>query len=561
VAILCLVGGVIAGVVSFAREFEAPLRQAVQIDLSAAALPRYVLYSLSRGMFALVVSYAFALTFGWLAARSTAAERLLLPMLDILQSIPVLGFLPGLVLGLMALFPTRNIGLELAAILMIFTAQAWNLALSFYNSLKGLPVPLRDAGRMAGWGPSRVFWKLEVPAGAQGLVWNGMLSMAGGWFFLMVNEAFQLGGRDYRLPGVGSYMSVALDQGNVPAMTGAIVAMIVMILCVDQVLWRPLVAWVERFRLDDTAGGPRATSWLLEFLRRARLPRRIRVLQRSAYRTARRATAPLYRPQRAAPPMMRRATQGLMLRRAGTALLVMAVGVGALLGAWRLWLLLRQVTGAEWVTLATSGGFTFVRVIGAVILSTAWALPVGVILGRSPTLARRTQPVIQVIASFPAPMLFPIVILLLARMGVGLGFGAVVLMVLSGQWYVLFNVISAVAALPEQLKEAATVFQLSTRARWRTLYLPAAFPALVTGWVTAAGGAWNGSIVAEYIEAGGTLRTTRGLGSLISEATARANFPLLAGGIALMSLIVVGWNRLVWRALMRWAHTRFGLEQ
>jgi NitT/TauT family transport system permease protein len=259
--------------------------------------------------------------------------------------------------------------------------------------------------------------------------------------------------------------------------------------------------------------------------------------------------------------MMRRAPPGQMVRHGGTALLAVAVGVGALIGTWRLWLLLHQVTGAEWVSLAASGGFTFARVIGAVVLSTAWALPVGIILGRSPRLAGLAQPVIQVVASFPAPMLFPIVILLLARAGVGLGFGAVVLMVLSGQWYVLFNVISAVAAIPEQFKEAATVFQLSTRARWRTLYLPAAFPALVTGWVTAAGGAWNGSIVAEYIEAGGALRTTRGLGSLISDATARANFPLLAGGIALMSLIVVGWNRLVWRALMRWAQTRFGLEQ
>jgi NitT/TauT family transport system permease protein len=361
-------------------------------------------------------------------------------------------------------------------------------------------------------------------------------------------------------------MSVALDQGNGPAMAGAIFAMTVMILCVDQVLWRPLVAWVERFRLDDTAGGPRATSWVLEFLLRARLPRRMRVLQRSAYRTARRATAPLYRPLRAAAqPVIRGAPRipgsASIVRRGGTALAVALVSVGAALGAWRLWLLLRQVTGGEWVTLAASGGLTFVRVLGAVALSTAWALPAGVILGRSPRLARITQPIIQVVASFPAPMLFPIVILLLAHAGVGLGLGAVVLMVLSGQWYILFNVISAVAAIPEQLKEASRVFQLSPRARWRVLYLPATFPALVTGWVTAAGGAWNGSIVAEYIDAGGTLRTTRGLGSLISDATARANFPLLAGGIALMSVIVVGWNRLVWRPLMRWAHTRFGLEQ
>src|SRR5213593_3420023 len=284
VVMLCLLGGAIATVVAFAREFQAPFLQAVRIDLRPVALPKYTLFSLSRGVIALLISYVFALGFGWTAAKSRAAERLLLPLLDILQSIPVLGFLPGLVLGLMSLFPARNVGLELAAILMIFTAQAWNLALSFYISLKSLPEPLRDASRMAGWRSSRTFWRLELPAAAQGLVWNGMLSMAGGWFFLMVNEAFRLGERDYRLPGIGSYMSVALDRGNAHAVGLAIVAMVVMIVSVDQLLWRPLVVWVEKFRLDDTAGELVPGSWALELLRRARLPRRAALLQRLAYR-------------------------------------------------------------------------------------------------------------------------------------------------------------------------------------------------------------------------------------------------------------------------------------
>ncbi len=564
IAVLCLLGGVIATVISFAREFEAPFSQAVRIDLSPAALPRYTLYSLSRGVFALVISYLFALGFGWTAAKSRAAERLLLPLLDILQSIPVLGFLPGLVLGLMSLFPTRNVGLELAAILMIFTAQAWNLALSFYNSLKGLPDPLRDACKVAGWPPRRTFWQLEVPAAAQGLVWNGMLSMAGGWFFLMVNEAFRLGERDYRLPGIGSYMSVALDQGNVPAMALAILAMVVMIVCVDQLLWRPLVVWVEKFRLDDTAGAPAASSWVLEFLRRARLPRRAAVLQRRAYRSARRAARPLEAPFKSVGPVILRgpliAFEHPVVKRIGAGLAVTAIAAAAVAGAWRLWLLIAQLGLADWGQLLVAALLTFARVMGAVLLSTIWTVPAGVIIGRSPRLARALQPVIQVVASFPAPMLFPLVILLFERIGVGLGLGAVALMVLSGQWYILFNVISAVANIPEQLKDATTLFRLPWMARWRSLYLPAAFPALVTGWVTAAGGAWNGSIVAEYIEAGGTLRLTRGLGSLISEATAHANFPLLAGGIALMSLIVVGWNRMVWRTLLQWAQTRFSLE-
>ncbi len=565
IAILCLLGGVIAMVVSFAREFEAPFSQGVRIDLSPAALPWYTLYSLSRGVLALLISYLFALGFGWAAAKSPAAERLLLPLLDILQSIPVLGFLPGLVLGLMSLFPTRNVGLELAAILMIFTAQAWNLALSFYNSLKALPHPLRDACKVAGWPPGRTFRQLEVPAAAQGLVWNGMLSMAGGWFFLMVNEAFRLGDRDYRLPGIGSYMSVALDQGNGKAMALAIAAMVAMIVCVDQLLWRPLVVWVEKFRLDESSGGgPGPSSWVLDFLRRARLPRRAAVLQRRAYRQARRAARPFERPFRAVGPVILRGPRlafgHRVARKIGAGLAIAAVAAAAALGAWRLWLLVAQLGWAEWGQLVSSAVLTFARVMAAVIVSTAWALPAGVVIGRSPRLARALQPVIQVVASFPAPMLFPLVILMFQRIGIGLGLGAVALMVLAGQWYILFNVISAVAAIPEQLKDAATVFRLPRRARWRSLYLPAAFPALVTGWVTAAGGAWNGSIVAEYMQVAGRLQVTKGLGSLISDATAHANFPLLAGGIALMSMIVVSWNRLVWRSLMGWAQTRFGLE-
>lgn len=566
IAILCLLGGVIATVVAFAREFQAPFAQAVQIDLRPAALPRYTLYSLSRGVTALVISYLFALAFGWTAAKSRAGERLLLPLLDILQSIPVLGFLPGLVLGLMSLFPTRNVGLELAAILMIFTAQAWNLALSFYNSLKVLPRPLRDACKVAGWPPGRTFRELEVPAAAQGLVWNGMLSMAGGWFFLMVNEAFRLGDRDYRLPGIGSFMSVALDQGNVRAMALAIAAMVIMIVCVDQLLWRPLVVWVEKFRLDEgSAGEAEPSSWVLDFLRRARLPRRAAVLQLRAYRSARRAARPLERPFRTVGPIMLRgprlALEHPMARKIGVALLIGGLAAAAALGIWRLWLLLAQLGWREWGELLASAALTFVRVMGSLIVATAWTLPAGVWIGRSPRIARALQPVIQVVASFPAPMLFPLVILLFERIGIGLGIGAVALMVLAGQWYILFNVISAVAAIPTQLKDAAAAFRLPRLARWRVLYLPAAAPALVMGWVTAAGGAWNGSIVAEYIQAGGELRSTKGLGSLISNATAHANFPLLAGGIALMSLLVVGWNRLVWRSLMEWARTRFGYAQ
>ncbi|HEY6807680.1 MAG TPA: ABC transporter permease subunit [Gemmatimonadales bacterium] len=565
IVVLCLLAATIGAVVAFARQFEAPFAPVVQIDLSPAALPRYTLFSFSRGVIALAISYGFALLFGWAAASSATAERFLLPLLDILQSIPVLGFLPGLVLGLVALFPNRNAGLELAAILMIFTAQAWNLALSFYNSLKTVPEPLRESCRMSGWGAWQTFRRLEVPSAAPGLVWNGMLSMAGGWFFLMVNEAFQLGQRDFRLPGIGSYMSVAVEQGNRPAMLLALVAMTAMIVAVDRLFWRPIVVWAQKFRLDDSAGDAPSTSWVIELLRRSRLRVRARAMRKRAYRTARRATKPLRRSLRTAEKILRRVPRprpgrALVLRAGGTVLLL-ALITGGGWGVWRLATLLVQLDGPAWEQLGSAAGMTFLRVLAAVAFSTAWALPVGVLIGRSPAMSRALQPVIQIVASFPAPMIFPIVVLALADVGLGLGLGSVVLMILSAQWYILFNVISAVAALPPQLAEAAQVFKLTGARRWRSLYLPAAFPSLVTGWVTAAGGAWNASIVSEYIQAGGATRTTEGLGSLISVATAQANFPMLAGGITVMSLIVVGWNRLVWRRLAVHAQSRFGVTQ
>jgi NitT/TauT family transport system permease protein len=304
---------------------------------------------------------------------------------------------------------------------------------------------------------------------------------------------------------------------------------------------------------------------VIEFLRRSRIRVRARAMRKRAYRTARRATKPLRRTLRSANKILRRVPRprpgrALMLRLGGGVLLLVVLAGGGW-GIWRLASLLVQLDGPAWGELGSAAGMTFVRVLAAVALSTAWALPVGVLIGRSPGMSRALQPVIQIVASFPAPMIFPIVVLALANVGLGLGLGSVVLMILSAQWYILFNVISAVAALPPQLAEAAQVFKVTGMRRWRTLYLPAAFPALVTGWVTAAGGAWNASIVSEYIQAGGATRTTAGLGSLISVATAQANFPMLAGGITVMSLIVVGWNRLVWRRLAIQAQNRFGVTQ
>ena len=563
-AVLALVAGGLALIISFAREFRAPMVAAVPIDLRPSALPRYTMYSFIRGVLALAISYLFALGFGWTAARWRTAERLLLPVLDILQSIPVLGFLPGLVLGLVALFPARNVGLELAAILMIFTAQAWNLALSFYNSLKSIPQELREACRMAAWPEWRQFRQLMLPAAAQGLVWNGMLSMAGGWFFLMINEAFRLGDHDFRLPGVGAYMSVAVEHGDSRATALALVAMAVMIVASDRLLWRPLVVWAQKYRLDDSAGGPAEESWILGILQRSVLWRLRPPTRWRPPRSARKAALPLRRGIRRARRMLRPRRTVLLvgwLTRGALVVALAAVALGAVVGLYRVGRLLVHLPRADWGSLAGAAGLTFLRVMSAVVLSTLWALPVGIWVGTSPRISRALAPVIQLFASFPAPMLFPIVVLVLGWLGVPLGFGAIALMVLAAQWYILFNVISAVEAAPGQLAEATLAFRLPPWQRWRKLYIPVAFPSLVTGWITAAGGAWNAAIVAEYVQQGSAVRTTTGLGSLISVATERADFPLLAGGVLVMSAVVVGWNRAVWRPLARLAQTRFGLTQ
>jgi NitT/TauT family transport system permease protein len=563
--VLALVAGGIALIISFAGEFRAPMVAAVPIDLRLSALPRYTMYSFSRGLLALVFSYLFALGFGWAAARWRTAERLLLPLLDILQSVPVLGFLPGLVLGLVALFPSRNVGLELAAILMIFTAQAWNLALSFYNSLKRIPDELREACRLAGWPERRQFRQLSLPSGAQGLVWNGMLSMAGGWFFLMINEAFRLGDHDFRLPGVGSYMSVAVEHGDKRATALALLAMGIMIVASDRLLWRPLIVWVQKYRMDDSATAPEESSWMLDLLRRSVLWRQPSSRRWRAPRSARAATMPLRRGIHRARRILR--PRSLLARvapwavRLGVGALVLAVAAGAGIGLYRVGGMLVALSRGDWTRIAGAAGLTFLRVMTAVAIGTLWTLPAGIWIGKSRRLSELLSPVIQLAASFPAPMLFPLVLLALDTMGVGLGVGAILLMVLSAHWYILFNVISAVAATPGQLDEATRAFRLTRWGRWRAVYIPVAFPALVTGWITAAGGAWNAAIVAEYVHQGGTVRTATGLGSLISVATEQANFPLLAGGVLAMSAIVVGWNRAVWRPLGRLAQTRYGLTQ
>jgi NitT/TauT family transport system permease protein len=552
VLILVSVGALVAGVVALAQRWEAPIRQTVEIDLSPSALPLYTLLSLSRGFAAYLLSLAFTLVYGTIAAHSKRAEKVMLPLLDIGQGIPVLGFLPGLVLGMVALFPRTNVGLELACIVMIFTAQVWNMTFSYVGSLRSIPEELNEVARLHRFSFWKRFRTVEVSSSVIGLVWNSMMSMAGGWFFLTVNEAFTLGDRDFRLPGIGSYMAVAIEKGDRWAMAWAIVAMTVMIVAVDQLLWRPLVAWSQRFRNAEIEGEAAPESWVLNLVRRSRFVRRLRLRRR------RRSPAP---PPESLPPPVEPGVGGERLRAGLLVVLAVAALVGAVLGAWKLVGLLVRVPAAQWLVVAGAVGATSVRTFSALALAAAWTLPIGILIGRSAIWSRRLQPVVQIVASFPAPMLFPIVTGVLLALRVPFGAIAAVLMFLGAQWYVLFNVLAGASAIPHDLDEAADVYAMKGGARWRTLFVPAVFPFLVTGLVTAAGGAWNASIVAETLVWRGKTLETFGLGSLITKATREADFPLLTAGVLTMSLAIVILNRLVWRRLYRLAETKYSLNR
>jgi NitT/TauT family transport system permease protein len=549
----------VGGVVVLAQRWKAPLRAAVTIDLSPRALPGYTLLSLSRGFAAYLLSLVFTFVYGTIAAHSRRAEKVMIPLLDIGQGIPVLGFLPGLVLGMVALFPRSNVGLELACVLMIFTGQVWNMVFSFYGSLRSVPTELREVARIHRFGWFKTFRTVEVSSSAIGLVWNSMMSMAGGWFFLTVNEAFTLGNRDFRLPGVGSYMAVAIEKGDSRAMLWAIVAMALMIIAVDQLLWKPLVAWSERFRLEELATAERPRSWVLDLLRRSPLMRRVRRARRRVAddRTGR-PTSPKPEGSRAS---VAEGGGSKRLRRSLLAVLGAGAAGAAVWGVLHLVRLLTSVPRQEWTLLAAALGATFLRTVGALAVATLWTVPAGVLIGRSAVWSRRLQPVAQLVASFPAPMIFPLVTAVLLACSVPFAVIASALMLLGAQWYVLFNVLAGATSVPHDLEEASATYRLVGAEKWRKLFLPAVFPYLVTGLITAAGGAWNASIVAETLRYKGRTLQTFGLGSTITRATLTGNFPLLAAGVLTMSAALIILNRAVWRPLYRLAESKYALNR
>jgi NitT/TauT family transport system permease protein len=524
------------------------------IDTSPANLPYYAARSLLRMFVALFFSTVFSFGYAYAAARSRRARQILVPTLDILQSVPVLGFLSITITFFIALFPGSLLGLEAASVFAIFTAQAWNMTFSFYHSLVTQPPELDEASRVMGLTRWRRFWSLDVPSGAIGLVWNGMMSFGGGWFFLAASEQISVLNKSYTLPGVGSYVAAATARGELGHVGLAIVTMVVMVLAVNVLFWRPLTAYAERFRVELSESSEQPRSLVLDAIRHTRWPGLIA-------RGGRVVARPVDRVMGALTGIDDRTLvvdQGR--RRFADAGLLAVVAVVIALALYRLLTFVAAGPGLGVFVVAFGlGCVTFLRVVVLVIGATLIWVPVGVWIGFNPRVTRFMQPVVQVLASFPANFLFPFATALFIALHVSLDIGGVLLMALGTQWYVLFNVIAGASAVPTDLKEAMDNLGVHGIARWRRLILPSIFPAYVTGAITAAGGAWNASIVAEVVTYNGHTLMATGLGAYLAQATAAGDFHRILPSLVVMSFFVVAVNGLFWRRLYRLAETRYSL--
>jgi NitT/TauT family transport system permease protein len=540
-------------VLAFARYWSGPLNSQAEISLSPLSLPKYALFSVLRIAVAYVISFVFTLIYGYTAAYNRRAEKFMIPLLDTLQSIPVLSFLPGVMISMVALFPNRQLGVELGSILLIFTGQVWNMTFSFYSSLKTIPAEMREAAsayRLSWW---QRFWQLELPQAAIGLIWNSMMSVAGGWFFLMACEMFVLGSRDFQLPGLGSYLQTAANAGDTRAIVWGITTMIGTIVAIDQIIWRPVIAWAQKFKLEQVSGeAPR--SPILSLLRSSKL---LPFVSRS-WIFPLREKLDLHFARMRPEPWLSSESKRISRWLVGPLGLLVLSGIAYALA--KMFSMISTLSAFEVRHILLGTGATFLRVEFALLLAAVWTIPVGVAIGLRPRLSAIAQPIAQVAASVPATALFPIILLILIRVGGGLGIGSIVLLLIGTQWYILFNVIAGATAIPADLKEVCSVYRLSALDRWRNLFLPAIFPYLITGIVTASGGAWNASIVAEYFHFRGETVSTIGLGAIISQATDSGNFRVLLAATVMMAMIVVTLNRLVWRRLYAIATTRFTLQ-
>jgi NitT/TauT family transport system permease protein len=546
---------VVIGLIVFlgetSRGLFAPLAQLqkVPISLDPVHLPEYAARTTFRMLAALFVSLIFTLTYATWAAKSERAGKLLVPILDILQSVPILGFISITVVFFMSLAPGRVLGAEFAAIFAIFTSQAWNMAFSFYQSLRTIPVELIEAAESFRLSPWMRFWQLEVPFGMPALIWNMMMSMSGGWFFVVASEAISVGHTTVALPGVGSYIALAIEDKNLKAIGWAIATMLIVILLYDQVLFRPLVAWVDRFRVEQEPGVRVPQSWALTMMRRSRLIQAATVAFHSAVLWTSRAVKRVDAPHVEAPPVKRRSFDLVWV-----SLIVAAL----VLSLWHIVVvLIKQTPLSEALQVCGLAVLTMLRVFILIGLASVIWVPIGVWVGMRPAAAQIVQPVAQFMAAFPANLLFPIAVSGIVAWKLNPDVFLSPLMILGTQWYILFNVIAGASMIPAEMRYAAANFGVTGWLWWRKVALPAVLPFYVTGAITASGGSWNAAIVAEIATWGDTQVQAKGLGAYIAEATTAGDFHRIVLGIGTMSLFVVVINRLFWRPLYYYAERKY----
>ncbi len=535
-----------------ARQMATPYQvgDALPLSLDPSSLPYYLLRTTLRMFIALGASMLFSCVFAALATKYRVAEKVLVPLLDILQSIPVLGFLSITVTGFIALFPGNLLGVECAAIFAIFTSQAWNMAFSAYQGFRTVPAELSEAAnvfQLSGW---QRFWRLELPYALPGLIWNMMMSMSGGWFFVVASEAISVSNQNIKLPGIGSYIAMAIEVRDLHAIGWAIGAMLIGIMLYDQLFFRPLVAWADKFRFEESGSEKVPDSWLLNWLHRTEyvqgmVAALLRLLERSLtlFRRSYDGTSVKARPQQ----------RSTTPQRVWDAVIAAAV-------FYAVWTLINFVhSEVGWLEVGrvfVLGFYTMLRVVVLIVIAALVWIPIGIWIGMNPRLAERVQAIAQFLAAFPANLMFPVAVVVVVRFDLNPDIWLSPLMILGTQWYLLFNVIAGASTIPSELRYAAQNLGLSGRLKWRRYLLPAIFPSFVTGAITASGGSWNASIVAEYVSWGNTTLKAHGLGSYIAEMTASGDFPRIALGIGVMCVFVMGFNHFIWRRLYRMAESR-----
>ncbi|MCX7988729.1 MAG: ABC transporter permease subunit [Thermodesulfovibrio sp.] len=551
-AVFLIIAGVLSLIVYIASQWSGGYERTIEIDLNPAKIPEYSAQSLARIFFAYILSFIFSIWYGYTASRSKIHEKIMIPILDILQSIPVLSFLPGVVLAMIALFPGQRIGIEIACVILIFTGQVWNMTFSFYHSISTIPKEMGEVVRIFKFNKFSKFLRLDLPFSAIGLIWNSMMSVAGGWFFLMACEMFVLEDKDFRLPGLGSYIQTAANTGNIEHVIYGLGTMILLIIILDLFVWRPMIVWSQRFRIETIPPEEERESFVLNlfmgsvFLRKIGnfLTKTINSIERFSYKKFISLKSPV-----------------LLIASKISGVIILIIFFVVIIWAFtKAYNLISLVSLNQIINILQAAFYSLIRVAIALIIALSWTLPVGVYIGLNPRAAKFLQGIVQIAASIPATAVFPVILLFLIKLGGGLDIGAIFLMLLGTQWYLLFNIIAGASAIPKDLIEISRAYGIRGIKKWKTLILPGIFPYLITGLITASGGAWNATIVSEYVSFGGDIMKAEGLGALISQSSASGDFGMLIISTFFMSAIVVGINRLLWKRLFILAKTKYTLE-